>query len=107
MAEKAADSIPHRPLGKRESKYPRSGSEVSTSGAYSLSSPNCLSILSSRSCMGVLLGKGYALRAVAVLRAVVISATAQMTIAAATPVRTESLSPAIAQPRSTATTGFT
>jgi hypothetical protein len=49
----------------------------------------------------------YALCAVVVLRAVVMSATAQMTIAAATAVRIDNRSPAIAQPRSTATIGFT
>jgi hypothetical protein len=42
-----------------------------------------------------------------VLRAVVINATAQITIAAAIPVRIDNCSPAIAHPRSTATTGFT
>src|SRR5712671_4019071 len=49
----------------------------------------------------------YPLWAVVVLRAVVISATAQITIAAATAVRADSLSPAIAHPRSTATIGLT
>jgi hypothetical protein len=49
----------------------------------------------------------YALCAVVVLRAVVMSATAQITIAAATPVRIDSRSPAIAHPRNTATMGLT
>src|SRR6266568_577223 len=49
----------------------------------------------------------YAPCGVAELRAVVISATAQITIAAAMPVRTDNLSPAIAQPSITATTGLT
>src|SRR2546423_8119071 len=48
-----------------------------------------------------------ALCAVCPDRAVVMSATAQITIAAATAVRTDNLSLAIAQPRMTATMGLT
>jgi hypothetical protein len=63
-------------------RIPSGGQTVNTFGAY----PECT---------------------VVELRAEVISATAQITIAAATPVRMESFSPAIAHPSSTATTGFT
>jgi hypothetical protein len=63
--------------------------------------PRCVSVETKAEALS------YALWAAVVLRDVVMSATAQMTIAAAIAVRTDSRSPAIAHPRKTATIGLT